>query len=165
MAIMPIENGVEIAAFMIDAEIGERIILRIGPEVRVDIDVAGAHEILQQGVEAMADVQLMIGVHALAGVVVVEVPVQVLAQAIEAVDLVEDVDAPNVGVWAEAEGCGPFGGLGGVFALIEDVLTGDGDGGLGFHAFPCGVDFGRWRLAEDGVGVLFDESAVESLGG
>lgn len=112
----------------------------------------------------MADMQLVVGGHALPAVVIVEVPVQVLPQAVEAVDLVEDVDAPNVGVWTEAEGFGPLGGLGGVFALVEDVLTADGDRSLGFDALPCSVDFWRWWLAKDGLGVSFNESAVKSFG-
>lgn len=164
MPIMPAQDGLEIAALVVDAEIREGVVLRVGPEMRVHIDVAGAHQILQEGVQAMADVQLVVSVHALRAIVVIEVPVQVLAQAVEAVDLMEHVDAPDVGVWAEAEGLGPFGGLGGIFALVEHVLAGDWNGRLSFDSFPGGVDFWRGRLAEDGLEVLFNEGAVESLG-
>lgn len=165
MPIMPLEDGLKVPALVIDTKVREGILLRIGPEMRIDVDVARAHEVLQQRVQAVADVQLVVAVHALGAVVVVEVPVQMLAEAVEAVDLMEDVDAADVGVRPEAEGCGPFGCLRGVFALVEDVLAGDGDGGLGFDAFPCRVYFWRWGLTEDGFGVLFDECTIESFGG
>lgn len=165
MLLMPLQNSFKIPTLMVDAEVRECVLLGIGPEMRIHIDVARAHEVLQQRVHAVTDMQLVVPIHAFLAIIVVEVPVQVLAQTVEAVDLVEDVYAPDVGVWTKAERFGPFGGLRGVFALVEDVLAGDGYGGLRFDAFPGRINFWGWSLAKYGFGMLLDERAVESFRG
>lgn len=92
-------------------------------------------------------------------VVVVDIPGKVHADAVQAVDLVENVDAADVGVWAKAKRLGEFGRVGRIAALVNDCLSADWDRLLGFYPPPCGVDLRGWRLAEDGRIVVY-KSAV-----
>lgn len=67
------------------------------------------------------------------------IPVDLLAELVETVDQVEDVDLGKVAVWAEVPGEGDFGEEGGVAA--EEAGLGAGYGGH-FEAFegegvPC----------------------------
>ena len=68
------------------------------------------------------------------------------AELVEALDLMKETPLSNVGVRAEAERVGDFGGVVGVSALVARILAADGDWSLSFELFPRGVDLGRWRL-------------------
>lgn len=111
----------------------------------------------------MADVQTVVGRHSVVvvarRVVVVDVPGKMHADAVQAVDLVKNVDAADVGVWAKAERLGKFGRVRRIAALVDDCLPADWDRLLGFHPPPSGVDLRGWRLAENGRIVVY-KSAV-----
>lgn len=105
--IMPSKNGLEVAAPVVHTKVREGVFLRISPEVAVHVDISIAHEILQEGRDTVADVQTVVGRHPAVvvarRVVVVDVPGKVHADAVQAVDLVKNIDAADVGVWAKAK--------------------------------------------------------------
>lgn len=63
------------------------------PVVGDNVQICRAHEVLQQHIDAMVDVHLAHERHRSVGVVVVEM--NLLAEVVETVDLVEDVDLGN----------------------------------------------------------------------
>lgn len=151
----PIQQRIEIAALFDGAEVGEG--LEVGavgaglaaaadPVVGDDVDVSVTHDVLQQHMQAVALVILPTVWHAdpsaWVGGGVVVVPMGVLAQLVQTVDLVEDVDLRDVGVGpALPGGRGLDGELGGL-VRVANRCRGDGDELVRFRAngVPGGVD-------------------------
>ena len=106
--LLPRQYGIKVPALVVDVEVREGMDLSIHPEVGIHVHIAGAHEVLQQGVDAVAHVEVVERIRGhvsgeLVAVVVGEVVAQVHPQGVEAVDLMEDVDFADVGLRAEAE--------------------------------------------------------------
>ena len=80
-------------------------------------------------------------------------------------DLVEDVNAPKIGLVTEAPVWGDLDGLRGVFAGCEDGRARDGDRSSVAEMGPGEVDFVAWFLAEDAKGLGVEESCVHGFGG
>lgn len=103
--VMILQDGIEVPAFMFDAEIWKRVLLRIEPRMRVNVHVRRAHEVLQQYIYAVVHMQLVILVvnPRLATVVIYPIVLQMHSQSIQAMDLMENINASNVGLRPKSE--------------------------------------------------------------
>ena len=102
------QHGLEVAARLAHAEVRDRVLLHVHPPVRHHVDRGLAHEVLEENVKAVRDVHGLLGglggpARGVGGAVVVG-EVEFLAEEVEAVDLVEDVDLGDVRVGAEVVG-------------------------------------------------------------
>lgn len=161
---LPGKNGVEVAAFFVGAEVGERFVLTVAPAIGDGIEVGVALEGLKDHAGAVVEVggehERRVEAKTLTPVIVV-IKHQGLPQRVEAVDLVEHVQLDHVMaiqspvVWWND-------GFVWVLAEPDDVLACDWvDANIG-DALPSSVDFRAWRKAVDVRGVRFvvEESCI-----
>lgn len=152
--LLPLDNVVKAAALVVDVKVGPGAVLRLEPLVRDNVDAARAHDVFEENVGAVRDVDPVEGPVLLAvdgGVVVVGLP-RLVPQQVEAVDLVEHVNLRHVGVVAEAVRRRELDGHGGVLAEAEQLGFRDGEDADVFEGVPVRLD-GLVRRQEVAVGV------------
>lgn len=99
--LLPLLENTNVPTFAIDAKIGKRVVLRLRPPIRDDIGVRMTHDILQQHVRAMSEMDPpQSAMFFLGRFFLAEIRKGVLAQRVEAVDLVVHVVRADVCVWA-----------------------------------------------------------------
>ena len=169
----PRKQMIEIATLLHDAEVRQRLRQRptraiaiTHPIMRNGIHVGMAHEILQQDMDAVLLVRHVLRRRRRPAEVVLVVVIEVdfLAQLVQTVDLVEDVDLREIGVMAAVPGRRRAHADVGVFARVRDGGAGDSDDlkAFGREGVPSCVDFGRGVTTVDGGWVV--DGAVDLAG-
>lgn len=166
---LPVQYRPKITALMRDIKIRPGVIDSIGPDMRIHVRISMTQDILQKHVNAMREMISMFRVcivepsRIFRPVVILEV--RLSAQGVQAVKLVQHVDAARVDVVAETELRAQFHGFGGVFADGEDVCARKWDRTRVGDDAPCSIDFGAGFLSEDAGECTGEEACVHVFGG
>ena len=161
--VVPVQYRVKVAALVVHTEVRECVLLRIQPCVGVYIDVGGAHKILQEHIKAVRNVEVVIFiVLLLVAIIVVVIAVEVHPKAVEAMDLVKDIYAANVRIWTKSERRRKLGGTSWILTLSYHIFSADSDRALCLDTCPCGINFGRWSLSENGHWFFFKEGTIHT---
>src|SRR3569833_28114 len=139
-------------------DLGFRNILIANPVVRYDADIGTAHERLEKHMDAVSLVRLVQLVRR--GLVIVLV-VHLLAQLVQAVDLVKDFTQSDVGVITRTPRARGLERDGRIYAGVDNIGLGNGDDleTLGGYVVPRFVEFWGRRLAP--YGGIVTKSTVE----
>lgn len=164
---LPIQDGVVTLALVLNVEVRPCMVQGIGPDMRVDICVGRAHDILGQEPHAVRQVQPMhlgggIETAGVFGAVVVA-EVCLAPQGIETMHLMEGVDAAEVAVVAATPAGRDADGLRRILAHRQDLAASQRNWSGIIQGGPGAIDFDAGFLAVDGGGIPVEEGGVHPL--